>query len=143
MNIHEIHRSYPDTEDIGKLVLRATLAILLLFHGIAKVVGGAGFVTGLLAKAGLPPALGYLVYVGEVLAPLLMLAGIWTRAAALVVAINMLVAVILVHTSQVFEITNTGGWALELQGMYLAAAIVVSLLGAGRFSLGGRAGKWN
>jgi len=36
-----------------------------------------------LANAGFPSALGYLVYVGEVLAPLLLIVGLWTRAAAL------------------------------------------------------------
>ena len=75
------------TDDTGKLVLRAALAILLLFHGISKLIGGVGFITGMLAKAGLPPAVGYLVYIGEVVAPVLILLGIWTRAAALVVVV--------------------------------------------------------
>jgi putative oxidoreductase len=39
--------------------------------------------------------------------------------------------------------SDTGGWALELQGMYLGAAIVLALLGAGRFSVGGTAGRFN
>lgn len=131
------------TDDIAKLVLRATLAILLLFHGVSKLIGGIGFISGMLAKAGLPPAVGYLVYVGEVVAPLLILLGIWTRPAALVVVINMIVALLLVHTSQFFTMSQTGGWALELQGFYLASAVAVALLGAGRYSLGGNAGKWN
>jgi putative oxidoreductase len=37
----------------------------------------------------------------------------------------------------------TGGWALELQGMFFVAAVVVALQGAGRYSLGGADGKWN
>ena len=131
------------TDDIGKLVLRAALAILLLFHGVSKLMGGIGFISGMLGKAGLPPALGYLVYIGEVVAPLLMLLGIWTRAAAIVVVINMIVALLLVHTGQFFTMSQTGGWALELQGFYLASAIAVALLGAGRHSLGGNTGNWN
>ena len=131
------------SEDIGKLVLRSILAILILFHGISKVIGGAGFITGMVAKIGLPPAFGYLVYVGEVIAPLLVLFGIWARAGATVIAINMIVALLLVHTKQLFDLTNTGGWALELQAMYLSAAIAVALLGAGRYSIGGTHGKWN
>lgn len=131
------------TEDIGKLVLRLALASLLLFHGVSKLIGGVGFITGMLAKGGLPSALGYLVYVGEVVAPLLILFGFWTRAAALVVAINMIVAVLLVHTAQFFTMTKSGGWALELQGFYFASAIAVALLGAGRYSVGGITGKWN
>ncbi|WP_194726171.1 DoxX family protein [Noviherbaspirillum malthae] len=131
------------TDDAGKLVLRAAIAILLLFHGISKLIGGVGFITGMLAKFGLPPAIGYLVYIGEVVAPLLILFGIWARAAALVVAINMVVAVLLVHTAQFFTTSQTGGWALELQGLYFAGAIAIALLGAGRYSIGGVTGKWN
>jgi len=130
-------------DDLGKLLLRVILAVLLLFHGVSKLVGGVGFITGMLEKMGLPSAIGYLVYVGEVIAPLMILFGVWTRAAALVVAGNMIVAVLLVHTSQFFTMSETGGWALELQGMYFFAAIAVALLGAGRYSMGGRAGKWN
>jgi putative oxidoreductase len=131
------------SEDFGKLILRATLALLILFHGVSKIMGGVGFITASVGKMGLPPALGYFVYVGEVLAPLLVLFGVWTRPAALVIAINMVVAVILVHTAQIFTLSNTGGWALELQGMYLVAALAVALLGAGRYSAGGTSGRWN
>jgi putative oxidoreductase len=133
----------PHQDDLAKLLLRATLAILILMHGVAKLIGGAGFVTGMLDKIGLPPAFGYLVYVGEVIAPLLILLGVWSRPAALVVAINMIVAVLLVHTPQFFTRSPTGGWALELQGMFFVAAVVVALQGAGRYSLAGAAGKWN
>jgi putative oxidoreductase len=130
-------------EDLGKLLLRVVLALLLLFHGVAKLAGGVGFVTGMLEKMGLPGALGYLVYVGEVIAPLLILIGVWTRPAALVVAGNMIVAVLLVHTAEFFTMSKAGGWALELQGMFFVAALALALLGAGRYSVGGRAGKWN
>lgn len=131
------------TDDVGKLVLRVLLAVLILFHGVSKLIGGIGFVAGMLAKFGLPAAVGYLVYVGEVIAPLLILVGLYTRVAALVVAVNMVVALLLVHTSQFFSLNNTGGWALELQAMYFGAAVVVALLGAGRYSMGGAAGRLN
>lgn len=131
------------SEDLGKLILRATLALLILLHGIAKVLGGAGPIIGLVSKVGLPPALGYLVYIGEVAAPLLVLFGIWTRAGALIIAINMVVAIWLVHTKELFTLTKTGGWALELQGMFLMTAIAIALLGAGRYSVGGISGRWN
>jgi len=130
-------------DDRGKLVLRLLLAVLILFHGVSKLIGGVGFIGGMLAKAGLPAALGYLVYIGEVIAPLLILFGVFTRAAALVVVVNMIVALMLVHTRQFFTLNDTGGWALELQGMYLGAAITVALLGAGRYSVGGVSGRFN
>jgi putative oxidoreductase len=129
--------------DLGKLVLRVTLGMLILLHGIAKVISGPASILGLVEKAGLPPSLGYLVYVGEVLAPLLVIAGLWTRAAASVIAINMVMAVYLVHRAELFTLSKTGGWALELQGLYFFAAVVVALLGAGRFSVGGAHGRLN
>ncbi len=135
--------AHTSTDDTGKLVLRAALAIMLLFHGYAKITGGIGFIAGMLAKAGMPEAVGYLVYVGEVIAPLMILVGIFTRPAALVVAINMIVAVLLVHSAEIFTINKTGGWALELQGMFFFAAVAVALLGAGRYSLGGVTGRYN
>lgn len=143
MNIRLDRQKGGVAEDMGKFILRATLAILILFHGISKIIGGPGMILGLVAKAGLPSAVGYLVYVGEVIAPLLILFGAWTRLAALIVAINMVIAVALVHTSQIFTMGKTGGWALELQGIYLAAALAVALLGAGRYSVGGASGRWN
>lgn len=130
-------------DDAGRFVLRVALGVPILFHGISKVIGGIGGVAELLARLGLPHWIGYQVYVGEVIAPALIVVGIWTRPAALAVAINRVVALLLAHTSQLFRVSGTGGWALELQGMHLAAAVAVMLLGAGRYSLGGAGGRFN
>lgn len=132
-----------NTDDIAKLVLRVALAAMLLFHGVSKIHGGIGFVADMVAKAGLPAVFGYGVYIGEVIAPLFLLAGLFTRGAALIVAVNMLVAVLLVHTGQFFSLNDTGGWALELQAMYFFTAVVIALLGAGRYSVGGVEGRFN
>ena len=129
--------------DVAKLVLRLTVGLLILLHGISKIQGGPGFILDIVEKAGLPDPFGYLVYVGEVLAPILVIVGLWTRVAAVVIAINMIVAVLLVHTGQLLQLAPEGGWALELQGLYLAVPIAIALLGAGRYSVGGVDGRWN
>lgn len=129
--------------DLGKLVLRVVLGVLILFHGVSKLIHGPGYIIGVVTGAGLPSFLAYGVYLGEVVAPLLLLAGYWARAGALIVLINMLVAIGLVHLGQFATLNDTGGWALELQGMYLGAALAIMLLGAGRYSLGGSHGRWN
>ncbi|MDP9898819.1 DoxX family protein [Variovorax ginsengisoli] len=131
------------SDDTGKLILRLALGILILLHGIAKLSSGVGFVSGMLASHGLPSALAYLVYVGEIVAPVLVIVGVFTRPAALVIAINMLFAFWLVHMKDLLVIGKTGGWALELQGIFLFTAIAVAFLGAGRLSLGGTSGKYN
>jgi uncharacterized membrane protein YphA (DoxX/SURF4 family) len=129
--------------NLGKLILRLTLGGLMLLHGVAKLQAIPVGIMNLLADAGLPPSLGYLVYVGEVLAPLLLIAGLWTRVAALLIAINMVVAILLAHASQLDDLTRSGGWALELQGFYFFTAVAIMLLGAGKFSVGGASGKLN
>ena len=136
-------RTASRADDVAKLLLRIMLGGLILLHGISKIRGGPGFILDIVDKAGLPEPFGYLVYVGEVLAPILVIVGLWTRLAALVIAINMLVAVLLVHLGDLFSLNESGGWALELQGLYLIVAIAVALLGAGRYSIGGNFGRWN
>ncbi|MDW3685589.1 DoxX family protein [Cupriavidus sp. CV2] len=131
------------SQDLGKAVLRIVLGVLVLLHGISKLIAGPGFVTQVVTQAGLPPALAYGVYIGEVVAPVLLILGLWARVAALIVIVNMLVAVGLVHMKQLGMLADTGGWALELQAMFLGGAIAVALLGAGRLSVGGINGKWN
>lgn len=123
------------SEDTGKLVLRITLAILILLHGISKLQNGIDFISGMVTDVGMPGAFAYLVYIGEVIAPLLVLIGLFTRPAALIIAINMIVAIALVHMAELFTLSDTGGWSLELQGMFLFTAIAISLLGPGRYSV--------
>lgn len=123
------------TEDIGKLILRLTLGILLIMHGIAKIFGGVGGISGMLQNVGLPGFFAYGVYIGEVLAPLLVILGLYARIGALIIAVNMLVAIWLVHVNEIFLLGKTGGWALELQGFFLFVALAVALIGPGRFSV--------
>ncbi|MGO4304000.1 DoxX family protein [Cupriavidus sp. RAF12] len=131
------------SQDVGKAILRIALGALILVHGISKLMTGPGFIVQVVTKAGLPESVAYLVYVGEIVAPILLIIGLWTRLAGLIIAVNMIVALALVHASQFGDMAPTGGWALELQGMYLAGALAVALLGAGRMSVGGIDGRWN
>lgn len=125
-------------DSAGKLILRVALGVLILLHGIAKVRSGIGGISGMVTGMGLPSWVAYGVYVGEVLAPLLLIVGWYSRLAAAVIAINMVFAVTLAHRSQLFDLGNSGGWALELQGMYLFAALALAMLGPGRYAVNER-----
>jgi putative oxidoreductase len=129
----------PNTQsDLGKLILRIVLGVLVLLHGIAKLKGGVGPIEGMVTAHGLPAYVAYGALVGEVLGPLLLLVGFYARIGAALIAINMMFAFALVHMGQFGQFTDQGGWALELQAMYLGTALALVLLGPGRYSANGR-----
>lgn len=129
--------------ELGRLLLRLAIGGLLLLHGIGKLRHGIGGIIGDVDAKGLPHAFAYLVYVGEVVAPIFVLLGWLTRPAAAAIAINMMVAVWLKHSADVMNMGKTGGYALELQALYFAGAIAIALLGSGRYAVGGGAGRFS
>ncbi|HEX9706132.1 MAG TPA: DoxX family protein [Steroidobacteraceae bacterium] len=123
-------------ESTGKLILRITLGLLFLLHGIAKLMHGIDWLDGALTAAGLPTFFKYGVYVGEVVAPLLVIAGYYSRIGAWLIAVNMLFALGLVHGAELLVIdAQSGGLALEKQYMYMFSAIALALIGPGRYAI--------
>ena len=47
----------------------------------------------------------------------------------------MLFAIILVHANDLFSLTDHGGWRLELQTFFLMGALIIMLIGSGRFAI--------
>lgn len=125
-------------QDFGKLILRVALGVLILLHGIAKLRFGLDPIAGMLQSHGLPHYLAYGALIGEVLAPLLLILGWYARIGAALVAINMLFAFALAHMGQLAQLNGQGGWALELQAMFLVSALALLLLGPGKYSLNQR-----
>lgn len=123
-------------DDVGKLLLRLAVGGLLLFHGIAKVTGGVAFVEGILEGAGLPAVLAYGTYVGEVIAPILVLVGFLTRPAAAIIAFDMVMAIGLALREQIFRVKEMGGGlAIELEAFFLLGALALVFLGSGGYAV--------
>lgn len=121
--------------DTGRLLLRLTLGFLILLHGIGKLVNGIGPVEELLAAHGLPAMLAWGVLIGEIVAPLMLILGIHTRVGAALIIINMLFALMLAHQHELLALKANGGWAVELQVLFLANAAAILLFGPGRFRM--------
>ena len=122
---------------LGKLIIRLSVGVLILFHGVAKILhpDSLGFIRSMLEGANLPGALAYGVYVGEVIAPLMIILGIYCRLGGLIVVVNMLFAIWLAHSADIFSLSDHGGWALELQGFYLFSGLALIFLGSGRYAV--------
>lgn len=121
--------------DLGLLVLRLSIGLLMLLHGISKLMHGAGFIEQVVIEAGLPSFIAYGVYIGEVIAPLFILLGYRTRIAAFIFAGNCLVAALLVHAHDIFTLNDMGGWSVELLGLFFFGAVALFFTGGGKYAL--------
>jgi len=119
----------------GLLLMRITLGVLLFLHGFSKLVHGIDGIVGRMADTGLPGFFAYGVYLGEVVAPLLIIVGFRTRLAALIFAFNMLVALFIAHSDSIFALSRSGGWAVELIGLYFFGSLSLFFTGAGKYAV--------
>ena len=127
----------------GVLLLRLVLGVAMIHHGWSKVVpadlhhGNAlsaldswsRFVVSL----GLPSWLGYVSAFTELLGGLLLVLGLFTRFAAFMITINMLVALLTVNI-------HKGYGATEYTTALIAIAVMLFLTGGGALALDRRAG---
>ncbi len=120
--------------DMAKLLLRVSLGVLILFHGIHKVIHSIGGVKSLVVSAGLPEFLAYGVYFGELIAPIFIILGLYARVAATALAFNMFVAIYLAYGFS-FTLSKFGGLSWETPLLYLILSVLVILLGSGKYAV--------
>lgn len=131
----------------GLLVLRVVVGIVFIAHGSQKIFeytlpGTIGSFAGM--GVPLPEIAAPLVAFLELLGGILLVLGLFTRPVGILLAVDMLVALVLVHLSAGIWVAD-GGW--EFVAVLGAAALAVAFTGAGRFSLDravlrGRAPAW-
>jgi putative oxidoreductase len=131
-------------DDAGKLILRLAVGILMAFHGLSKLRHGVAWMAGPLSAHHLPAALAYGVYVGEVVAPLLLIIGLFTRLAGLVISFDMVMALYLVVGNHAFTLDKqTGALNSELQFLYMLGGLAIFCLGSGRYAVSKGKGRWD
>lgn len=119
--------------NLGLLFLRIFLGINVLMHGIAKITGGISGVKAMLTAKGIPEFIGYGVYIGEVVAPVMIILGIFTRLGSLVLLGTCAMILYVGHADKLFSITAYGGLAPEIVYLYIGSALCLLLSGGGKF----------
>lgn len=127
----------PRSQDFGLLLLRLTFGLTMLFlHGWVKIVNFEQYSAQFMNLFGLgQPVTLVLAIVGEFVAAILIIIGLWTRLGALLAAITMGVAFFVAHGAKL-----SGEGSGEMAYLYLAAFVVLFFTGAGRFSVDGKSG---
>jgi putative oxidoreductase len=125
---------------LGLLALRLGLGTVMIVHGAQKLFGmfGGGGLEGtaqFFASVGIPMAGTAALLVGllEFFGGIAVIAGAWTHIFALLLAIDMLVAIVTVHLPQGF--TGQGGY--EFTFILFLAAITLFFIGPGHYSVDG------
>lgn len=118
--------------DIGLLVLRIVMGGTIFFHGWHKVLRGIEDQKGLLESIGIPGFFMYFGYISEVLAPVLIILGVFTRLSALTIIITLLVAIPAMPID-VMALGVHGEWVIEIQLFYLLVPVALFFTGPGRF----------
>ncbi len=117
------------------LLLRLVLGLVFFMHGAQKVLGwyGGGGLDGtvnFMGSMGVPPILAYVSSFWEFLGGIGLILGFLTRIWSAGLAINMLVAIILVHSG--FFVSEGG---IEFALTLMVIAIAIFLMGPGRYSV--------
>lgn len=122
--------------DLGILFARLGLGVCLFMHGFAKILHGIGGVKSILTKAGLPEVMAYGSYVGEVVAPIMIILGIFSRIGALLVIGTSLTIIYAYHgLGNLLELTNVGGFKAEILYLYIALSLCIIFNGSGKYAI--------
>lgn len=118
-------------QPLGLLVLRAALGLIFLTHGYPKLTRGSGPLQAMFVQHGLPAQMVYVAGVLETFGGLLLILGLFTRGAALLLAIEMGVAILRVHSGHGIMALHEYEFPLALA----SAALALATIGAGAASV--------
>ena len=121
--------------DLGLLLIRVIIGFTMLLYGIKKAFNGLDFILAVLEKQGLPSFISYGVYVGEVIAPILMIIGFRTRLASLVFALTCFIIILLTKMDKLFLLNDKGGMVIELIAIYFVVSLGLFFTGAGKYAV--------
>ncbi|MFY0714075.1 DoxX family protein [Seonamhaeicola sp. NFXS20] len=120
--------------DLGLLILRITVAGLMLFHGFAKL-GHIDGIKNMLSSNGLPELMAYGVYITEIIAPIFIIIGYRTRLASLAFFLGMLFIIFLAHANDIFSISDKGALKNELIYFYTFGSVALFFTGGGKYAI--------
>ena len=131
-------------DDVGRLIVRLTLGLVMFPHGAQKLLGwfgGHGFLETLqffTSQLGLPAVVVFLVVLAEFFGSLALITGFLGRLGAFGILCVMLGAIFLVHLPNGFFMNWYGtqkGEGIEYHILAIGMALAILVKGSGAFSI--------
>ena len=131
--LNKIEAFFPVNQDLSKLLLRISVAVMMLPHGITKLPFflGLGTAEGSLAKSGFPTSLAVLTNVGEIVGPLMILLGWKAKIGAVFVICTMFFALFVTVGLGLFGLDAIGDFKGEKALIYILVSLVIIFAGSG------------
>ena len=125
------------TARYGLAILRIVLGIAMLLHGWGKLSGGVGGVAGFFGSLGIPaPGLmAWVVTIVELVGGILLVVGFLTQIAGILIAIDMLGAILFAFLLRGAPLLENGVITWEKEAVFGAAALCIALAGPGAWSV--------
>ena len=141
-----IKKFFATDQSFAPTILRVMLGSVMFAHGAQKLLGwfgGRGFkatIEGFTGNMHIPEFLAVLVVLTESVGALALVAGFFTRLAALAITVDMVCAVILVHSKVGFFMNWRGtikGEGYEYHLLMIAMGLALVIKGGGLWSVDG------
>lgn len=138
-----LEKLYYTTPTISGTIARLVLGIVILPHGLQKLLGmygGMGFdkTVEFFVSSGIPAPVAMLVIIGESVGAVSLIIGFLARFSAFAISLIMLGAVFMVHIPNGFFMNWSGtqqGEGFEFHILAIGLGLIVMLVGAGKGSI--------
>jgi len=125
-------------DDVAMLVLRILLGVVFIPHGMQKILAFSGTMQMFTTNLHIPWVFAFLAIMAEFLGSWGLITGLFTRVAAFGIAVNMLVAVYMLHWQNGFFMNwfgNQKGEGYEYHILVVAIALALMIRGGGKWSI--------
>ncbi|MBQ7270332.1 MAG: DoxX family protein [Campylobacter sp.] len=124
-------RSYTN---FGLLVVRLALGVCLFMHGVAKIMNGISGVKSMLVAKNIPEFVAYGVYLGEIVAPVMIILGLFCRIGALLV-LGLCGIILYAAYPDLTAMNSHGGFTAEILYLYIGISLCILACGSGKFAV--------
>ncbi len=130
-------KKYTAAENNGLLLIRLAVGLLILIAGLQKAMNPDQLAqyAALMSQINLPKQAVYVIFLFEIVVPMMLILGVLSRLAAGITIAYLLIAIFAISPGKLFTLIPGSGHALESEFFFLLASLAICFLGSGEKAL--------